>query len=295
MAASAVAVLAGAALLRRQPAPVLADQGDASLRDAVADEPQITEAQKRTIEQLTSVFENGTPEFQYSYIEDIGDGAGPTVGRIGFTGGELALLVGRYVVRKNSATPLAAYLSCLEQKGSAIMTDYACLYPSLTRSQMADPQFKARGIAEVDFGKAWAEAGADPVMREIQDAYVEKTYYEQAITEFRDMHLRTALALAFIYDTVVQMDEIHQIERYAQTQFAAKHHGLVAPRTEDEEIEWLRFFQIERARILPKTASGGTAPRVESLNQILDARNTSLTGTIRFSYVDGPVTLDGRE
>src|SRR5437870_4798044 len=48
-------------------------------------EPGLTVEQKRRAEQLTSLFENGRIELQYSYAEDLGDGRGITTGRAGFT------------------------------------------------------------------------------------------------------------------------------------------------------------------------------------------------------------------
>ena len=45
----------------------------------------LTAAQRQIADQLVSVFQNGTPEPQYDYVEDLGDGRGFTCGKIGFT------------------------------------------------------------------------------------------------------------------------------------------------------------------------------------------------------------------
>jgi chitosanase len=42
---------------------------------------------KNTIQRLTSIFENGTPVFQYTFAANIGDGRGYTFGFVGFTSG----------------------------------------------------------------------------------------------------------------------------------------------------------------------------------------------------------------
>jgi chitosanase len=246
-----------------------------------------------TIEQITSIFENGTSQFQYSYIEDIGDGAGPTCGRIGFTGGEIGLLVGKYEAKKGPS-PLAQYLPCLQKMGDRIEQNYTCLFPSVSAETFASQYFKSKGITQVDFGEAWARSGSDPVMQKIQDDYVLKTYFNPALQEVSAMGLHTPLAAALFYDTVVQMDSIQQIEIYARNQFSAKHLGRVIPETDSEENEWLGYYQTERNAILMNTPTGaGTAPRVRSLNQILKSGNMNLNLPIHFTYFRGSFILDG--
>jgi chitosanase len=261
---------------------------------AMAAPLQLTSTQKLTIQQLTSVFENSSTAFQYPYIEDIGDGAGVTCGRVGFTGEEIGLLVKKYVLQKRGKTPLAKYLPCLEKMGASIEQDYSCLFPSLTSAQMAAKDFKSDGITKTDFGKAWAQAGQDRAMKTIQDKYVEGEYLVPALQEVTKQHLHTPLAAALFYDTVIQMDSIHQIEAYAQTQFGAAHQGRLFPSDDLEEKEWLGYYQSERKNILSKTVSGaGTTPRVDSLNQILNSGNMDLNLPIHITYFGDAFTLTG--
>ena len=47
----------------------------------------LTVVQKHRADQLISIFENGIPEIQYGYAEDLDDGRGITAGRAGFCTG----------------------------------------------------------------------------------------------------------------------------------------------------------------------------------------------------------------
>lgn len=73
-------------------------------------------AEKRRDEQLTSLFENSTPDLQYGYIQNLHDGRGLTAGRAGFcTGtGDFYEVVRRYTDLKPD-NRLARFLHRLER------------------------------------------------------------------------------------------------------------------------------------------------------------------------------------
>jgi chitosanase len=253
----------------------------------------LTARQKLTVEQITSVFENGTADFRYDYIEDIDDGAGITCGRVGFTVGELLLVTDRYVKAKGPAAPLAAWLPCLRRMGGNISKDYSCLFPSVPADKLPTAEFKKEGglIARADFGKAWTEAGADKVMRQVQDAYVEETYFKPALKAAGELGLRTPLGIAFVYDATIQMDTEPLFKAIGE-QFAAAHNGRAKPRGEAEEAAWLRLYLAERKKELSVTPVGaGTTPRVDALGQLLDNANFDLALPLEFKYFDGTFRL----
>ena len=72
------------------------------------------------IAEMVSVFENGTPEIQYAYIENLDDGRGYTAGRAGFcTGcGDLLTVVQSYTAQVPD-NPLATYLPTLTRLAAA--------------------------------------------------------------------------------------------------------------------------------------------------------------------------------
>jgi len=259
------------------------------LTSAAAGAGAVTPGQKLTVERITSIFENSTADFRYDYIEDIDDGAGVTCGRVGFTSSELLLITGRYVALKGADTALARYLPCLRDKGEDISADYSCLFPSVPKEKLTTPEFKKEGggIAAADFGRAWVEAGADPVMKKIQDDYTDETYFQPALKTVRALGLRTPLALAFVYDAMIQMDT-EPLFAAIGSRFATAHGGRVKPSGAAEETEWLRLYIPERKKQLSVTPAGAaTTSRVDALEQILNTGNFKLTLPIEFGYCGG--------
>jgi hypothetical protein len=248
---------------------------------------RLSPRQKLTIEQITSVFETGEPQFQYGDIEDNDDRAGVTCGRAGFTGGELEIIVSRYSSAKGGDTALAAYLPCLEKMGLKIEQDYSCLFPSLTPAQMATPGFKSEDgglISKVDFGKAWTEAAKDPAMRQVQDRYEEETYFGPSMVEADALGLTTALGAACVYDAEIQMDT-RPLFAAIRTGFAAVHGGREKPANLAEETDWIRLYLKERrAELAPRPDGMDTRGRVDSLAQILDSGNLQLGLPLNFTY-----------
>ncbi len=140
---------------------------------------------KRIAQLLTSIFENGTTEIQYSYVEDLNDGRGITCGRSGFcTGtGDAYEVVKRYS-RVRSDNPLAKYL------------------PELRRLNTADDRSDTTGLA--GFSDAWAQCAADNDFRQIQDDVTDDLYWRPSQRRADDLGLETPLARAFIFDTIIQ-------------------------------------------------------------------------------------------
>src|SRR5687768_10865837 len=144
----------------------------------------LSAVQKRRAEQITSVFENDTIELQYAYIENINDGRGYTAGRAGFTSatGDLLEVVERYTV----AVPgngLAVFLPTLRQRAASNSDDVT-------------------GLAGLP--AAWVAAAADPTFRNTQDAVSDENYYLPAVEHGRELGLKTALAIAALYDASIQ-------------------------------------------------------------------------------------------
>jgi len=245
---------------------------------------QLTAQQHLRIEQITSIYENSTPDFQYSYIEDIGDGAGITAGRIGFTNdGGLRYLAQEYS-KINPNNPLARYVDCL--KANENTGNYACLFPSLTTDYMSTQYFKSSGLMAVDFGAAFKLAAQDPAFRKIQDDYVEKNEFIPAFEKASALHVTSALGVAIIYDTEIQMGE----------DAPGGIDGIVSRMASQpaDEAGWLTAFMESRKDTLahPFRPDGSrmdkpdydTVPRADSLIELLDTRNFTLTGPVRFTY-----------
>ena len=245
----------------------------------------LSKLQTLRIQQITSVFENSTPEFQYAYIEDIEDGAGITAGRVGFNSnnGALMELVEAYG-KASPANALLPYVSCLKElKGHG---NYECLFPSVPANILATKEFRTKGLMETDFGLAFEKAAADPVFRKVQDDLVEDKIFRPALETAEKLHIRTALGIAMIYDTGVQTG-------YGVPMGVEGIISRMKSRPANEKA-WLKAYIESRLDTLqhPFRADGtrfdkpeyDTVPRAQALIEILKAKNFTLTKPVKFHY-----------
>lgn len=151
------------------------------------DEPSsvvFTRNQRLIADQIISVFENDTPEINYSYIENLDDGRGFTAGRAGFTSatGDMLTVVERYIQR-DPDNPLADYLPRLRELAEE-------------ESDSIDGLDKLEG--------AWQLAAEDPVFQAVQDEVVDEEYYWPAVEHAEKLKLTFPLSLLNLYDACIQ-------------------------------------------------------------------------------------------
>jgi chitosanase len=257
----------------------------------------LTPLQSLRIEQISSIFENGTPDPQYDYIEDIGDGAGVTAGRIGFTTASHDLLeaVDIYVNERERAgaspadVPLAAYLPCL--RAIVDTSDYACLFPSVPEAVRETADWRSNGIRLVDFGKAWVDAASDERMRETQNRLVRENVWEPAGERVRSLGLQTAFGTAVIFDSILQQgdDGTNGVEGMVRRTRRAYGDGPF------DEARWLEVYLVQRRETLRYGYDENDVehtvenpyesyPRADSLLEILHGASLDLTGIVKFTY-----------
>jgi len=254
--------------------------------------PPLTEKQHLRIEQITTIFENSTTDFQYAYIEDIEDGAGITCGRVGFTTyhGALLELVKTYT-KASPENPLAAYIPCLEKiKDTA---DYACLFPSVPAEKLATHEFKAKDLVNFDFAAAFKKAADEPALKKAQDDFVEEEIFKPALEKAKALNVHSPLGIAMLYDTAVQTgyDKPMGIDGIVERMKTKP----------DKEEDWLAAYMQSRLDTLqhPFRPDGtrfekpeyNTVPRAEALIQLLNAKNFTLTAPIKFTYFDEAFTI----
>ena len=276
--------------------PIPANSPGSPLLNDVA---KLSTTQKNKIEEIANIFENSTPDFQYGYIEDIGDGAGITAGRVGFNlgAGDLQTVVYDYVKAKNNHTPLANpdYLSCLQHYHGT--QSYDCLFPSVDSSTLENADFRSGTIATIDFGLAWTNAANDPIMQQLQDTLVEQEIFLPSVELAKGNGIKTALGLAVVYDTVLQQGPggFAAILRRTKNAYRAIHAGVTTPAEGADEIEWLNLFLQDRIDTLRygfnskdvrnKTENSYVSyPRAVCLLTILKSGNLHLNDTIVIDY-----------
>lgn len=225
-------------------------------------------AQRHRADQLISIFENGTPEIQYGYAETLGDGRGITAGRSGFTTatGDVLLVVQLYGVSR----PDAVLLSWL---------------PELTR-------LAALTDGDVDglngFAEAWQAAAGDPLFIAAQNQINDTLYFGPARAYAEEIGLHSALALAVLYDAIIQHgdgddpDSLRAMIGATETVFGDQVVDDI------DEAAWLRAFLDVRRDVLLHASDAETravwaasSGRVEAWGALLIAGNLDLVGPIR--------------
>lgn len=130
---------------------------------------------------LISVFENGTTELQFAYVEVLDDGRGYTCG-LGFTTatGDALDVVERYTDDQPN-NPLAGFLPVLRQLATEESGDTTMLN---------------------GFPEAWAGAATDDAFNRTQLAVTDDDSYQPAIAHAQALALDSALGLMILYDAV---------------------------------------------------------------------------------------------
>jgi chitosanase len=229
----------------------------------------LTHAQRVRVDKLISQFENSTSKIQYCFIAALDDGRGYTAGRAGFTSatGDLLEVAERYT-RAVSDNPLANLLPRL-------------------RELAANGDGSLDGLE--DLPQAWRDTCKDPRQRRIQDAVVDKEYYNPAVREWRRRGLHRPLSLAAIYDAEIQHgggedpDGVPAMLRRA----AKRAHGT--PRSSGvSEARFLRaFIHVRRATLAhahnasTRAAWAMVVERADVWRQLVDTGQWELRSPIR--------------
>ncbi|MDL5023959.1 chitosanase [Bacillus velezensis] len=223
--------------------------------------------QKRRAEQLTSIFENGKTEIQYGYVEELDDGRGYTCGRAGFT------------------TATGDALEVVEVYTKAVPNNKLKKYlPELRRlaKDESDDISNLKG-----FASAWHSLGNDKAFRAAQDKVNDSLYYQPAMKRSENAGLKTALAKAVMYDTVIQHGDGDDPDSfYALIKRTNKKMGG-SPKDGIDEKKWLNKFLDVRYDDLMNPSDEDTqdewresVARVDVFRDIVKEKNYNLNGPI---------------
>jgi chitosanase len=233
----------------------------------------------QAIAQMISVFENGTPEIQYAYVEDLDDGRGYTAGRAGFCTacGDLLTVVQTYTAQVPD-NPLATYLPTLTQLAKA-----------------SDDSIKGLN----GFERAWSTAADDPVFRQVQDRVTDDLYTTPARKLADDNGVHSTLGLAILVDTAVQQgtdddpDGLPAMVKKTNAAVGGTPAGGV------DETTWLQGFLDVRRNTLENPSSSDTGAvwsesvgRVDALRALLDAGNLDLKTPFTINPFGDPQTIN---
>ena len=227
----------------------------------------IPEVQHQRMDRIISTFENSTPEIQYDYIEDIGDGRGYTAGRAGFTTATGDLL-------------LAAERDVAIDSGSAFRT----LLPVL-RERARDHDPSTLGLEALP--AVWRAESDKVLFRRIQDRLVQDIYFEPVYRYAKRFKIQTILGFFCIYDAIIQHgagrdpDGLGAMLERLQAQYPS------------EKARLLDFLRIRRETLIHPHDDATAREwkksigRVAVLRELVHAENFNLEGPIAFRVNGG--------
>lgn len=229
--------------------------------------------------QLTSCFENSTPEIQYGYCENIGDGRGYTAGEAGFTTGthDLLQVVTLYTQREPDNT-LAQFLPALiavDGTNSTAGLDGLCGNWSLA-------------------------AASDPGFRQVQDDVTDLLYFNPSQKYADQLGLALPLSRGQMYDAIIQHgdgddpDSIGALIKGTSAQL----HGSPATNPAVTEQQWVELFFTTRIADLLNASDPATEPawaqsvdRVYCYQRIAATDNWQLALPFNITAYGQPFTL----
>jgi chitosanase len=142
----------------------------------------ITVLQKKTTQAIVNIFETGRPLGDYGNVTVMkGDTGHLTYGRSQTTlaSGNLALLLHTYCESGGILSgALQKYLSVFDRRDTRL-----------------DRDEKVKGLLR--------QAGADPVMRQVQDEFFDRIYWAPALKSADNIGISTALGISVVYDSRV--------------------------------------------------------------------------------------------
>jgi chitosanase len=233
----------------------------------------------QVIAQMVSVFENGTPDIQYDYVDNLDDGRGYTAGRAGFCTacGDLLTVVNTYTTQVPD-NPLATYL------------------PTLTRLAAAGDD-STRGLN--GFKDAWRTASKDPVFRQVQDQVTDSLYYDPARKLAQDNGVHSALGVAILVDTAVEQGTDNDPDGLPSMVKKTNAKVGSTPATGADETKWLGDFLDVRRTTLENPSSSDTSEswgesvgRVDALAALLKAGNLDLNTPFTINPFGDPQTIN---
>lgn len=215
----------------------------------------LSELQKRTAQAIVNIFETGKPRGEYGQVTLLpGDSGHLTYGRSQTTlaSGNLHLLIKAYCEAADAAfaPALRQYLDRLAARDTGLDADAAF-----------------RGLLR--------EAGADPVMHDVQDQFFDRVYWTPSVQDAGAVGIMTALGTGVVYDSHVQGSWRLMRER------TDARHGLTGDI--GEEV-WISHYVGERRDWLanhPRAILHATVYRMDAFRELIDADTWDLALPLR--------------
>jgi len=220
----------------------------------------ISDLQKSTAQAIVNIFETGRAQGDYRVVTLIpGDAGHLSYGRsqITLASGNLYLLIKTYCEEAEAqyATHLRNYLDPLANRDTILDHD-------------------------VEFRDLLTRAGDDLVMRNVQDWFFDKVYWEPALNAAATIGISSALGTTVIYDS-----HIHGSWRLMRDR-TNEAHGVVS---QTAEQNWVRFYVEERKNWLATHTNPllhRTVYRMDTFLQLIDSGKWELSLPLRIRGIE---------
>ncbi|MBF0340766.1 MAG: peptidoglycan-binding protein [Magnetococcales bacterium] len=226
----------------------------------------VTDLQKQTCQAIVNIFETGKIGGDYGQVTLLkGDSGHLTYGRSQTTlaSGNLYLLIKSYCDAQHAllAEAMQPYLERLADKDLSL-----------------DNDMNLRGLLK--------EAGEDPVMHGVQDAFFDRVYWDVAVKNAAFLGSKLPLSLAIVYDSQVH-GAWPMIRDRTLTRFGMPEDSI-APDYEGERIWFTKYVQTRKDWLTnqPNTLLRRTVYRMNAFQALIDQEKWTL---------DLPVTVRGLE
>ncbi|HWK38835.1 MAG TPA: chitosanase [Hyphomicrobium sp.] len=219
------------------------------------------------IKAVSNVFEVGSPEPDYAYVENLGDGRGYTVTQYGFCtyNEEVSQVIERYAADV-PGNPLVRFLSQL-------------------------PPVRWTGQRLEKFPAAWRkEVHTSALLPRACDEQADVLFFRPSLQRAADLGLHSAVGKSIIYDTLLQhgdADDPDSLSSIIKRTPLPRRAGDDQDGDDQSEFAFLRAFLAERLSVLKNASSPETriawrasTPRVDALLTLLQV-NPDLTPPIR--------------
>ncbi len=206
--------------------------------------------QKAAAQAIVNIFETGSVRGDYGEVTLIpGDSGQLTYGRSQTTlaSGNLFLLIQDYCNHNNGVFS-------------------AAMKPYLPRLEARDPSLNS----DITFREMLKDAGDDPVMHDVQDAFFDRIYWDPAVRSTAAIGAKTALSTAIVYDSTVHGSwaRVRDITRQRYGNLVDIGEDVWMPHYVETRREWLANF--------PNPLLHKTVYRMDAFKKILEAGNWKL-------------------
>lgn len=221
---------------------------------------------KDTIQKLTSIFENSSLDFQYTYVANIGDQRGWTFGFAGFTSGTYS---GTFFLEEYR-----------KQRKNNDLNQFLQAFRKIDQGRHDSEGRNPDTTGLENFPNVFSSLGNDPKFRKAQHILVDRLAWNPAKALAKKLGTKHNLTLGQLYDANINHGESGILKLIRKTNRKAGG----TPKQGVNEVKWLRTFLEVRFELLHRTPVWTLATdRIRVYQALLKSKNLRLRTPLKVS------------